>query len=150
METQAVSSSTGGDGKLLIAYPVATRQVPIQWPEPARAGEGKWAYLAQSPRAVRFYPGSAPLFPTTSFLSRDTRVGSASPMPKITSPEPRSRVTEIKWIDEHALELRSRYPREWIAVEGEELVAHGMKLANVIAAAKAKDVQHPFVTTVPD
>jgi predicted DNA-binding antitoxin AbrB/MazE fold protein len=53
---------------------------------------------------------------------------------------------ELDWL---ANESR-RYTGEWVALDGNRLVAHGLKLAAVKAAAQAAGVSRPFFTSLPD
>ena len=53
---------------------------------------------------------------------------------------------ELEWL---AKESR-RYAGEWVALNGNRLVAHGPKLAAVKAAAQAAGVSQPFFASVPD
>jgi hypothetical protein len=50
----------------------------------------------------------------------------------------------FKWINEHGNE----YPGEWLALDGDNLLAHGPDLAKVAAAARAADVQFPLLHLV--
>jgi predicted DNA-binding antitoxin AbrB/MazE fold protein len=52
---------------------------------------------------------------------------------------------ELRWL---AKESRP-YAGEWVALDGPRLVAHGEKLANVSAAAKAAGVAEPLFARVP-
>jgi len=53
---------------------------------------------------------------------------------------------ELDWL---ANESR-HYAGEWVALDGNRLVAHGPKLAAVKAAAQAAGVSRPFFASVPD
>jgi hypothetical protein len=53
---------------------------------------------------------------------------------------------ELEWL---ANESR-HYTGEWVALDGNRLVAHGPKLAAVKAAAQAAGVSRPFFASVPD
>jgi len=53
---------------------------------------------------------------------------------------------ELDWL---ANESR-HYTGEWVALDGNRLVAHGPKLAAVKAAAEAAGVSRPFFASVPD
>lgn len=50
-----------------------------------------------------------------------------------------------RWIGEHSHE----YPGEWIALDGDKLIAHGMNRAEVWAAAQASGAYLPLVTRLP-
>jgi len=53
---------------------------------------------------------------------------------------------ELEW-----LARKSRpFAGEWVALDGNRLVAHGLKLAAVRAAAQAAGVAQPFFASVPD
>jgi predicted DNA-binding antitoxin AbrB/MazE fold protein len=53
---------------------------------------------------------------------------------------------ELEWL---ANESRN-FAGEWVALDGNSLVAHGPKLAVVKAAAQAAGVSRPFFASVPD
>jgi predicted DNA-binding antitoxin AbrB/MazE fold protein len=53
---------------------------------------------------------------------------------------------ELEWL---ANESR-HFAGEWVALDGNRLVAHGPKLAAVKAAALAAGVSQPFFASVPD
>ncbi len=62
------------------------------------------------------------------------------------SPEPvNERREELRWL---AKDSRP-YAGEWVALDGPRLVAHGVKLADVSAAAAAAGVGEPFFARVP-
>lgn len=50
----------------------------------------------------------------------------------------------FKWINEHT----SEYPGQWLALDGDRLLAHGPDLAKVAAAARALGVQFPLLHLV--
>jgi hypothetical protein len=54
------------------------------------------------------------------------------------------RTKEMKWIDEH----RAAYADQWVAVEGDRLVAAGGDASKVFSAAKAEGIRSPFVVHV--
>ena len=56
----------------------------------------------------------------------------------------RDRSSEMKWIDEN----RTAYADQWVAVEGDRLIAASMDPLRVFAAAKAAGIQTPFVVHV--
>jgi Family of unknown function (DUF5678) len=57
----------------------------------------------------------------------------------------RDRTKEMKWIDEN----RASYADQWVAVEGDRLIAAGLDPLNIFAAAKAGGIQVPFIVHVP-
>jgi predicted DNA-binding antitoxin AbrB/MazE fold protein len=62
------------------------------------------------------------------------------------SPEPMNgRREELQWLAQES----AAYAGEWVALDGPRLVAHGVKLAIVSAAAKAAGVIEPFFARVP-
>ena len=62
------------------------------------------------------------------------------------SPEPMNgRREELQWLARES----DAYAGEWVALDGPRLVAHGLKLATVSAAAKAAGVIEPFFARVP-
>ena len=56
----------------------------------------------------------------------------------------RDRAQEMRWIDEH----RAAYADQWVAVEGDRLIAAGVDPLRVFAAAKAEGIRIPFVVHV--
>jgi hypothetical protein len=57
------------------------------------------------------------------------------------------RTGEMKWIDEN----RAAYADQWVAVNGDRLIAAGTDALKVFAAAKSEGIQVPFVVHVlPD
>jgi len=55
-----------------------------------------------------------------------------------------SRTKEMRWIDEN----RASYAGQWVAVEGDRLIAAGIDPLEVFDAAKAKAARIPFVVHV--
>ncbi len=55
---------------------------------------------------------------------------------------PRSR--ELAWRREHEQELRA-LAGEWVIIEGDELIAHGPDPVAIVAAARARGIQVPYV-----
>lgn len=53
---------------------------------------------------------------------------------------------EMKWLHEHARE----YANEWVALDGDRLIAHGTNASEVYAAAEADGAPLPMVTFVED
>lgn len=68
----------------------------------------------------------------------------AAPHPKLVPWKDRSR--EYKWLKEHARE----YAEQWVALEGDQLVAQGTNGAEVFRAAKEKGVDRPLLVHVED
>ena len=56
----------------------------------------------------------------------------------------RDRTREMKWIEEH----RSGYAGQWVAVEGDRLIAADADPLKVFAAAKAEGIRSPFVVHI--
>jgi hypothetical protein len=56
----------------------------------------------------------------------------------------RDRTREMKWIDAN----RSAYADQWVAVEGDRLIAADTDALKVFAAAKSEGVQVPFVVHI--
>lgn len=59
------------------------------------------------------------------------------------------RETELRWRESHADMLR-QYAGEWIALEGERIVAHGRDVAQAVGAARAAGVRIPYVFRVEE
>jgi predicted DNA-binding antitoxin AbrB/MazE fold protein len=68
---------------------------------------------------------------------------------------PQSSVENSRWVHERREELlwlasnAEPYAGEWVALDGARLIAHGMKLSEVSAAALAAGVNEPFFARVP-
>ncbi len=58
----------------------------------------------------------------------------------------KDRSREYEWLKEHARE----YAGQWVALEGDRLIAHGANAAEVFAAADASGVERPFLLRVED
>ena len=56
----------------------------------------------------------------------------------------RDRSSEMKWLDEN----RAAYADQWVAVEGDRLIAANVDPLNVFSVAKAAGIQTPFVVHV--
>lgn len=63
-------------------------------------------------------------------------------------PEANFRATEMAWLQAHHDEVQHDYPGEWIAVEGQEVVAHAADLPTLLQVAGNAGHPHPFVTLV--
>lgn len=55
------------------------------------------------------------------------------------------RARELKWRRMNTPLLRARYPRQWVALEGEAVVSHGESPALVVAEARRQGVSTPYV-----
>ena len=75
--------------------------------------------------------------PQPAKLPRDRRV---QPMPAPDSKR------EVQWLAAHACE----YTEQWVALDGDKLIAHGPDHREVWAAAEASGVYLPLVTFVED
>ena len=66
---------------------------------------------------------------------------------ELVSPKPLPDSTrEMKWIAEH----RRPYAGQWVALDGDRLIAHGPEARAVYAAANADGAYLPMVTFIPD
>lgn len=57
------------------------------------------------------------------------------------------RQRELRWLQTHREELR-KFAGQWIAIEGEEIVAHGPNAAEVAREARSRGVRVPFIHRV--
>ena len=64
-------------------------------------------------------------------------------------PDANFRAVEVAWLQEHSAELAERYPGEWLAVDGPQLVAHASDLATLLQQAAATGHPNPFITAAP-
>ncbi|BDC48376.1 hypothetical protein F183_A06920 [Bryobacterales bacterium F-183] len=55
------------------------------------------------------------------------------------------RKEELRWLATNS----SPYAGQWVALEGDRLIAHGPKLSDVQAAAAAAGVENPLFSSVP-
>lgn len=58
----------------------------------------------------------------------------------------KDRSREEKWLAEHSRE----YANQWVALEGDQLIAHSFNAAEVFAAIKSLGVERPFFVRVED
>lgn len=66
---------------------------------------------------------------------------------RVPPPVPyKDRSREYEWLKEHARE----YACQWVALEGNQLIAHGMNASEVFAAADASGIERPFFVQVED
>ena len=56
---------------------------------------------------------------------------------------------EMEWIRTHTDVLR-RYAREWVCLEGEQIVAHDRDVVRVVARARRKGIRVPYVFYVEE
>jgi Family of unknown function (DUF5678) len=64
------------------------------------------------------------------------------PSPKSVASGHRSR--ELEWCRTHTEVLR-QFAGQWVVLEGEEIVAHGDDPLQVVAEARAKGIQVPYI-----
>lgn len=64
-------------------------------------------------------------------------------------PEEDFRAIEMSWLQAHQEELRHNFPGEWVAIEGQSVVAHAPDLPALLQAATQAGHPHPFVSLVP-
>ncbi len=66
---------------------------------------------------------------------------------RVPPPVPyKDRSREYQWLKDHARE----YVGQWVALEGDQLVAHGTTAKEVFAAADAAGIDRPLVLQVED
>ncbi len=79
-------------------------------------------------------------------VQRQTPPTAKPPLDKRVPPIPLpDQAAMQRWLGAHAHE----YPGEWIALDGDRLIAHGMNRAEVRAAADASGAYLPLVMRVP-
>jgi len=71
----------------------------------------------------------------------------AQPSPKPVASGHRSR--ELEWCRTHAEVLR-QFAGQWVVLEGEEIIAHGEEPLQIVAEARAKGIQVPYIFYVED
>lgn len=76
-------------------------------------------------------------------LNQQTR--KKEPLGKFVDPIPvPDQQPAMQWLADHSHE----YPDQWVALDGERLIAHGADYGKVSAAAKASGVYLPMITFV--
>jgi hypothetical protein len=63
------------------------------------------------------------------------------PRPQIRRVPPIDLSRELQWLKEH----RHEYLEQWVALDGDRLIAHGPQAREVYAAARAAGIKSPFV-----
>ena len=63
------------------------------------------------------------------------------PRPEIRRVTPIDLSRELQWLKEH----RQEYLKQWVALDGNQLIAHGPQAREVYAAARAAGLKSPFV-----
>lgn len=66
--------------------------------------------------------------------------------PSRTESDPATGAPELRWVDLH----RSEYAGEWVALDGDRLLAHGPDPRQVYLAARAAGAEIPSLMRVPD
>jgi hypothetical protein len=72
--------------------------------------------------------------------------------PASSSPRPVAsghRSRELEWCRTHTEVLR-QFAGQWVVLEGEEIIAHGEDPLLVVAEARAKGIQVPYVFYIED
>lgn len=64
-------------------------------------------------------------------------------------PEEDFRAVEMAWLRANQEKLEKRFPGEWIAVDGPELVAHAPSLPVLLQLAADAGHPNPFITALP-
>lgn len=78
-------------------------------------------------------------------LLAERLIVSAGQAPVETSPHvSRFRQRELEWRRTHAAALK-QFENQWVVLEGEEILAHGLDPVEVINEAKSKGVRTPYV-----
>lgn len=78
-------------------------------------------------------------------LEATYKQGILRPLEQLVALAENQRREELRWLANES----APYAGEWVALDGRSLVAHGLKLADVISAAKAVGVTSPLFATVP-
>jgi hypothetical protein len=58
------------------------------------------------------------------------------------------RASELAWLQAHEDDLVGTYAGQWIAVDGQSVVAHAGDLATLLQASNQAGHPHPFVTRI--
>lgn len=77
-----------------------------------------------------------------NFLAEQLHENSSASESATNGVEPNKlRIREREWIEEH----RAEFAGEWVALDGDTLLSHGLDGRQVYADARAKGVRVPFV-----
>lgn len=71
---------------------------------------------------------------------------SVAPLSRASSEPVNERREELQWLAKES----GPYAGQWVALDGGRLVAHGVKLGIVSAAAKSEGIEEPLFAHVPD
>ena len=64
--------------------------------------------------------------------------------------QPCNRSKELAWLQVNLARLQLEIPGQWVVIEGQELVAHGVDYPTVYRDARSKGVDLPFVEKIAD
>jgi hypothetical protein len=70
--------------------------------------------------------------------------GGLQPLSVVRPVRTSDRTGEMRWVRDN----RSAYADQWVAVEGDRLIAAGVDARTVFAAAKAEGIETPFVVHI--
>jgi hypothetical protein len=82
-------------------------------------------------------------------ILNDQSIDSLRPTPSKRVPPITAKIdysNELQWLAQHGQE----YAGEWVAIDGNRLIAHGRNAREVFAAARSSGVPLPMVTQVDD
>ena len=89
---------------------------------------------------------AAPVENGTPPLSIQNGQNGTPPKKKLEPIPTPDRTREMQWLHDHARE----YIGQWVALDGDRLIAHGPDAKAVFAAARADGVYLPFVDSIED
>lgn len=106
--------------------------------------------------AVSIYPLAEALIEREIHLPRSTVSGMSTGLARVQTtaaigdqappslPAGGRRARELLWRKENA-ELLQRYAGEWVALENDRIIAHGLSAAAVAAAARRSGIRSPYI-----
>ena len=113
-------------------------------------------FFGVQPDALRFFSATVPIhaMPTPiRGILRATPVEALIEIPaaiqqkSVTtlSHSEHHRAREWAWRKANIRRLRSEFPGEWIVLEGEEIIAHGLDPVELVKTARARGVRSPYI-----
>lgn len=131
-------------------FPLAASRVgqfteAMQLPGPPARGGRTWWRLRSLPAHDA---GSAALAPALAVAEVPAAV--RNPRASAAGHEDENfRATEMAWLASHLDQLQHEFPGEWIAIDGDSLVAHARDMRALYELAGAVGHPDPFVTAIP-
>jgi Family of unknown function (DUF5678) len=124
-------------GDLLQPRPVENMQPTADW----HRISGQFRFTERNPFAIRPVENMQ-----SGAIDMHSVAITASEQVRVTDPVVVSiaRTRELEWRRTHP-EILQRFEKEWVVLEGEEIIAHGDNPVQVIDEARSKGVRTPYI-----